>query len=509
MAERLSRLRHGSITLAWFLLVVLLPLTSSPLLAGLAGASTVAPLSALPLLWLAVIWFLPYLLRRGALSAVTVPLIGFALAALASSAYAFFLDVPYYRGKTLLSQEVPAILTLGVGLAFYLVIATWASTEDRLNHTFRLLNLGGLVLIVWSFAQAFVVLFLDGAFPDWMARVQDWASVRGVFAVRVSGFPRLTGFAYEPSWLAHQLNLVYLPYWLAASVKGFTAHGRRLWRISLENILLVSGVVVLVFSFSRVGLLALALVVTFTILKVYQGWVKRLVQRLADRLQLAPAKSSLIGIGISTGLLALFLVIYLAGMVGLVYGLSRYDSRLESLFDAQTFQVDSLYTLTNQLGFAERAVYWATGWEIFNDHPFLGVGLGNAGFFFPEKMPAYGWGLWETARIFFQRSFLPNTKSMWVRILTETGLLGFAFFAAWLFMIWTGAHHAQSSAKRLITTSALAGQLALVSFAVEGFSIDSFALPYLWVAAGMLTAAIRIFQKDAPPIPPQPDLMTG
>ncbi len=137
MAERLARLQQGSVTLAWFLLIVLLPLTSSPLLAGLAGASTVAPLSALPLVWLAVVWFLPYLLRRGAFSTVTVPLIGFALAALAASAYAFFLDVPYYRGKSLLSQEIPALLTLGVGLAFYLVIATWARTEDRLNHTLQ------------------------------------------------------------------------------------------------------------------------------------------------------------------------------------------------------------------------------------------------------------------------------------------------------------------------------------------------------------------------------------
>ncbi len=153
-------------------------------------------------------------------------------------------------------------------------------------------------------------------------------------------------------------------------MKGFSAHGRRLWRISLENILLVTGVVVLIFSFSRVGLLALTLVVTFTILKVYRGWVKRLIQRLADRFRLAPEGSTLMGLGVSTGLLAIFLVVYLAGMVGLIYTLSRYDSRLESLFDAQTFQVDSLYTLTNELGFAERVVYWATGWEIFNDHPF-------------------------------------------------------------------------------------------------------------------------------------------
>jgi len=38
----------------------------------------------------------------------------------------------------------------------------------------------------------------------------------------------------------------------------------------------------------------------------------------------------------------------------------------------------------------------------------------------------------------------------------------------------------------------LAGQLAVLAFLVEGFSIDSFALPYLWVTLGLAASAWRV-----------------
>ena len=187
--------------------------------------------------------------------------------------------------------------------------------------------------------------------------------------------------------------------------------------------------------------------------------------------------------------MAVSLAVLLSVAVGLVYGLSRFDARLEILFDPELYTTGSFFAFTNRLAFAERVIYWATGWEIFNDHPFLGVGLGNAGFFFPAKMPAYGWNLWETGQIFFRLSFLPNTKSMWVRVLAETGMLGFAFFLTWLYLLWAGARRMLETGSALVKTFALAGGFSLIAFLVEGFSIDSFALPYLWVSTGLLNAA--------------------
>ncbi len=497
MPEAIDRFRRGSILVAWVLLLIFLPVTSSPLFARVAGASTVAPLAALPLIWLLLAWGVPYALKGRTFPAGTIPLLGFVMVAIAASASAFFLEIPPFKGKTILSQEIPALLTLGVGLAFYLVFAGWPNTSERLTLTLKLINISGGIVLAWSLLQAFVVIFLDGDFPPIMARFQDWVSLRGIFAVRVSGFPRLTGFAYEPSWLAHQLNVLYLPVWLAATVEGFSAHQKRLWKISLENILLAVGFLVLIFSFSRIGMLAFALVFSYLVVRKYLAWVRYLFQRLSHRLHLADARVRLYRALFSSLLLGLFFIIYLAAGIGLVYGLSRFDVRLAKLFDpALLEETYSIFAFTNQLAFAERVVYWSTGWEIFNAYPIFGVGLGNAGFFFPEKMPAFGWGLAETTQIFYRKAFLPNTKSMWIRIFTETGLVGFAFFSGWLFALWSSAKIAGQSLDRRTKTIALAGQLALVAFLIEGFSIDSFALPYLWAAAGLVTAGVYVYRQS-------------
>ena len=102
--------------------------------------------------------------------------------------------------------------------------------------------------------------------------------------------------------------------------------------------------------------------------------------------------------------------------------------------------------------------------------------------------PDFGWALWETTQTFFRLSFLPNIKSLWVRILAETGLVGFSFFSVWYYYLLRFAGYGYQHRKGVFQTIALMGQFVLLAFIIEGFSIDSFALPYLWVSAGLLTA---------------------
>ncbi len=109
----------------------------------------------------------------------------------------------------------------------------------------------------------------------------------------------------------------------------------------------------------------------------------------------------MLGAGVSVVLTLTLVIVYLVAVFGLAYGLSQVDERLQDLFNPDILTSSSFYTLTSRLRFAERVVYWATGWRTFNDYPILGVGLGNAGFFFPDKMPSYGWNLWETTRTFY------------------------------------------------------------------------------------------------------------
>ncbi len=478
-------LRSRSHAAVWALFLVLLPVTSLPLLVDLTGASTVAPASAIPLAWLVVAWFVPFLLRGGRLPRLAAPFLGFISVALLASAAAFWINIPSFKNKSIVSQELPALATLALGAAFYLLVSAWLTDDGRLRRSLQLINLSGLLLLAWSGAQIYVITALDNRYPPILLTIQSLVSIQDLFPNRISGF------SYEPSWLAHQLNLVYLPFWLAASVQRFSAHRQRFWLFSVENVLLAGGVVVLLFAISRIGLLSFLLVLSYLVLQGSLALIRRVRARLLSQ-NLTARNRRWLKVGVSIVLAFMLLMVYLAVLLGIAYGLSQVDERLADLFKPELFVSASLYSLTSRLQFAERVVYWATGWRIFNDYPLLGVGLGNAGFFFPDKMPSYGWNLWEITRTFNIWSIIPNTKSMWIRVLAETGILGMAFFATWFLFLWRGAWTVRKGRHRLHTTAAMAGQFTILAFIVEGFSIDSFAMPYLWIAMGILTATITL-----------------
>ena len=84
---------------------------------------------------------------------------------------------------------------------------------------------------------------------------------------------------------------------------------------------------------------------------------------------------------------------------------------------------------------------------------------------------------------------IPNIKSLWVRLLAETGIVGAAFFAAWYSSLWQSARFVFASTDRFLRAAGLFGMFVLVGILIEGFSVDTFALPYYWVSFGLLTAA--------------------
>ena len=190
-------------------------------------------------------------------------------------------------------------------------------------------------------------------------------------------------------------------------------------------------------------------------------------------------------------LLSALIFLYLLALFGLVYALANFDPRIARLFDLEALKLNitSPYELFNQLVFAERYVYWVTGWRIFNDHPILGVGLGNAGLYFLTHLPSYGWVLAEVMESVYRLPAVMNIKSFWVRILAETGLAGFSTFLSWYVVLWYTSRFLENQKQNLMSMLGLAGQFVLVAFLAEGFSIDTFALPYLWLALAFVSAA--------------------
>lgn len=464
---------------AWWLLVILLPFTSLPLAAKVLRSEMVAPASAVILIGWVVLWLAPFLWRRGRLSLHGLPLLGWLSAMVVSAGLAYFLTLPVYRFEPIWKRELEGIITLLIGLCFYFVTVAWVKDEQRLRFTLRWVNWSGLIPLVWSAVQFGLMDRHEGTFPEWMWPVHQMISTSRLHHWRV------TGVAFEPSWLAHQLNVLYLPIWLSAAFNGQTAHRLRWGPVTLERVLAAAGLVVLFLSKSRIGLISAVLMIGVLALV----WLQKRWEGLQPRL-LGARFASPGARGLSTaGMYAVVATLLLALLLGIGWGMSRFDHRMVRLFDLEALRDGSLAKYANQLLFAERLVYWEAGWEVFEQHPLLGVGPNNSGLFFPQTLNAYAWGLEEVRTIFYEWDSVPNPKNLWVRVLAETGLVGFAFFLSWLALVARSARQLFKHSDMLGRWVGLAGVLALTALLVEGFSLDTYALPYWWMMFGLVTAA--------------------
>jgi hypothetical protein len=460
------------------LAIFLLPITSLPRLSKLMGGTLVAPPAIITLFVACPIWLFLFFLRREKLQRETLPWLAFIGAGLLSSALAFFLPLPPFRDFTPMSAEVSALLTFAIGAACYIVFATWYRKEKWLVWALRAINLSGLLLLFWSLAQLYIILVTKGNYPGLMVQIQSLISIRPltdhVYYMRVSGF------AYEPSWLGHQLNTVYLPVWLAASITGYSSF-RKLGRVSIENLLMLGGFVILVFTYSRISLLGILLALAYGIYQLNRAGIRRLRIWLVRH-----GWRSTRGLGILIGILVFF--IYATLILGLLILLAHQDARIARLLAFKEVPT-SLLDFSASTDFAERVIYWLNGWQVFARYPIFGVGLGNAGFYFVQNLPAVSLRYKEILQVVYQALELPNVKSFWIRLLSETGVFGMSLFMGWYVLLWNASRRLITDSSNLLRMMGWMGSIVLLTFLTEGFSIDSFALPYIWISLGLVSAA--------------------
>jgi len=480
-----NRIIERLVKWSWIFLVLSLPITSQPLIARFARTGSVAPVSGVFLAFTFLFWYIPFIAKRGVIPRQTFPILGFVLWAVIVTLAAFFRENPPFKDISLMTSAGKGLITLFIGITFYLVTSSYLRNVDNIKLTFRIVNWGGLTIILWSFFQVLVNMIL-GDFPWWMDSIQS------IFSTGVLVLGRATGLALEPSWLAHQLNMLYLPYWLAASVFRFTAHSFKLWKFHFEDLLLIFGAATLMASFSRVGMLAFLLMAAFIFIRINIDLVKR-VEAWIFRKK-TPAKSILIVFRI--GFVFSLIIFYTGIIYGVAFTFILFDPRMASLFQFSQEGNDPVLRYANSLKFGERLVYWLAAWKIFGNFPWLGVGLGIAGYYFPTSIVAYGWSLVEVKKLLFHSSNLLNIKSLWFRLLAETGIIGFSFFFSWLFVILVSSIKMFLEKEKSIRVIGLFGILMLIGFCIEGFSIDSFAMPYLWFSAGIITAGSMAYDHQ-------------
>ena len=481
----MSKFRKTLTEINWKLLLLFLPITSFPLFSMVFGGTSVAPLALLPLFFLILIAVLPDLLNRKSFPNQFRPLYFFFLISILSLALSFFHEQPSFRATPIWRNALEGLMSLVFGISFYLVTIYCLEDQVQIRKALHWINLGGMIIILVVAVQ-YITYKTTGSYPDIMSTLQSFVSSSAKLYKN-----RATGLALEPSWLAHQLNVLYLPLWLGFSARNETIYGKRFFgKIPYECLLLGGGIISVFLSFSRIGWITVIVIFMFLLIKPANSVMDLLLKRREKQTNKKQTrKQHLIAKFLLWFLLLviLFLLVFSAGWI-----MTKLDPRMERLFDVQLLKKHDIIGWASYLGFAERITYWQTAFNVYVKMPFFGSGLGMTGYYYLDAIPNSGYQLPETLSVMLYDNFIPNAKNLWVRLLSETGIVGFSVFVSWLVMHWRDAKSVEQRKKSgLFKAMGLAGQLLVIAMIVEGFSLDTFGLPYYWIGFGLIVASWR------------------
>ena len=143
------------------------------------------------------------------------------------------------------------------------------------------------------------------------------------------------------------------------------------------------------------------------------------------------------------------------------------------------------FLIQNSAGARAAYIWGALG--AYRDHPWTGVGLGADGFYIYQNLP--DWIMTMVPEIASQLSpastLYPNAKNLYVRLLAETGLIGFVLFLAFqLFILgdMIAALKQRTALWRYLGIAALFSWLGIIFY---NMTQDSFATPFIWLNLGI------------------------
>lgn len=466
--QKLSRL-------LWALTLVSLPITSFRYLPFMGAGTVVRPLALYPLAALLLVLFIMLLRREtrfprlGSLSVLTA----FVLATIAATALGATFAPIELRGADYWDRALRAFVTLAIGLSFFVAAAWMNQDEADIKFSVRWLMVGLLGHLVWGAIQFYG---LNNGYRAELREIQELFSVRGLVKNK-----RISGFTFEPSWLAAQLATLYLP-WLVAGLFNPKVFSKPLG-LAANLVLLLGSLAALLATYSRAGLAVVAFAVGITLLVAGRPFLQSAWGWFFAGFRLGVAKSRS-GRMLAAGGRALLILVAVAVIAGAGLFLSDkgYIARL------WTSDMSDFWGYISSASLGPRIAYAAGAMPAFDANPLTGVGLGASGFWIYPNMPdALLMGEPEIAEALAPDSGLfPNPKNLYVRLLAETGLAGLTLFAAfWLGILADGL----SSLRRDSVFGRFLGAAAvftLAALAFQSISIDSFAMPELWLNLGIL-----------------------
>ncbi|MEK6221317.1 MAG: O-antigen ligase family protein [Chloroflexota bacterium] len=474
MPIALSNLKLDRISkIAWGLVVLSLPLTTFRYVPSFYGFSSVRPLALYPLaILLLMLAIKAWRSKKLELPKIATPILAFLFAALVATLLGFLLDPLELRGQSYAGRALRAWFSVAVGLMFFLSAYWMNKSKDDIKYTLRWMYAGLVASIIWGGIQiaANKFAFIDIAIIE---KIQLSFSLRGL-----PDNYRIVGFAFEPAWLADQIVIFYYPWLFSALITGYRVFKYR-W---VEPGLFILGSVLLVFTFSRGGVLIAILAVGATILivgrkQIAAGW-NWLWSPFRNK---DPKQSFWRAAAIRTLLLISLLIGFTSA--ARTFSENRYFSSFLE-FDSTT----DLYKYMLDVSAGPRLAYAASGLNIYTDHPWTGVGLGASPLYLYDNLP--DWALTNLPEINRRLSpdspIVTNVKNLYIRLLAETGIIGFWFYSAFFLSILAEIRQLYKSNKDIARYVATAGLFIWIAIGLRNFTQDSFTFPIMWVSIGVV-----------------------
>ncbi|HEY2008177.1 MAG TPA: O-antigen ligase family protein [Rhizomicrobium sp.] len=408
----------------WTSLLLAVPVSATPLLPF--GSGTLArPLAAFPaaLILLIAAFRMVFLRQKPLLTLDGFRLLGlFSAYILVSGLVLASLAPPeLFKGQTPMDSFFRALITWSMGLAFYLTARLNIRSDPDIRHAQRCLFIGMGASIAFAAVQLAAIV----AQGEMLRAVQ---AITDLIAVHYDGLKsRAQGMTFEPSWLASQIIVFLMPTLIASSISrqdsvGIPASRGHELRLICGFTIAIGG---LLCSGSRFGL------VCIVVMLVVSGFMA------ARRGHMLVATGFLVLLAAGGGGLKAMSSLGAGAGASYVVGPVAYlvdSTGLDSTGTDLTADVSDTFTVTGRIAAAQAAG------GMWLDHPLFGVSLGNDYRYFSKYAPdwAFATGIFTSGAKEGEGWLDPNSpekgnaKNFFLRLLAETGLIGFLLFGLFL-----------------------------------------------------------------------------
>jgi len=337
------------------------------------------------------------------------------------------------------------------GILVFLIVTNLTTTRPALRRVVWVLVLSGAFLGAISLCQVLTRSYAQefGGF----ARVKLAQIVGGVRE------PRIAGPLGDPNFYA-QILVPLVPLALYRLWDERPARLRLLAALALAAI-----TAALAFTYSRGGALAAGLVLALAAVD------KRIKLR-----HILPCAA-----------LAALLLLWVP---------SEFGGRLGTLRRLLPEEDEEAVTVSAESSFEQRKLLMQTAWEMFDAHPWLGVGAGNYSEHFDEYAAHVG-SATPSYENFGERRYPHN---LFLEVAAETGILGLLTFGA---AVAGALLSALAAARRFARagdsrSGALASSiaLALVAYLVSSLFLHGHYIQYLWLLVALAAAARQVARGE-------------